>query len=445
MKRIFAISLTIVIAFLFYFFHKMLPEIYFSMGQKAYNQKDYANAFINLNKSISLNSSNKEARYYYAQTLIRLKPSLIVQKELFKLSQADIADSAGLIAEQKIAQWKEQILSNSGENYIEQVPFNDQILRWDASKFPINVCIDNTSQAAVPNYYYTKIQEAFQKWQNETDNFIRFKFINSPQNAQILVKITSADEKSKCKEEGCKYVVAYTAPRLKNNLLKRMEISFYDSDNLSKPFSEKEIYNTALHEIGHALGIMGHSYNRGDLMYMEENEQSNQVQESTSDYILISQNDLNTLNLLYKLVPDITNTKLSEFDTSRQFFAPIVMGSEKEINSRKIQEAQNYINSAPNLPNGYIDLSSAYSELNQYDKAIEALNKALERATNDDEKYIIYYNFAIIYMNIKNWEKSLKFAQMAKVIKPSSDVDELIAGINSNKANQQNILKKFLH
>ena len=433
MKRILAISLIISIAFVAYSINSLTPSIYARLGKDAYAQKNYGKASKLLGTALKFNHDNRDTRYYYIQSLINLPPTLAVQKAIFELSQENLPDSADLIADQQVSKWRNEISLNSGENYIEQVPFNDKILRWDVKKFPLNVKIENDADSKAPEYYQTQIQKAFLQWQASTD-FIQFKFDES--TPDILVKIVPAG-KNKCDQESCKYVVAYTTPGLSGDLLKRMTITFYDSNNLGQPFGKREIYNTALHEIGHSLGIMGHSYNKGDLMYMENQE--NEVYDSVrSDFQSISPIDLNTLALLYKLIPDLTNTDLAHFDTSHQFFAPIVMGNEKQISSRKMLEAENYIKAAPNLPNGYIDLSAAYSEEKEYNSAIETLNKALELSVNDSEKFIVYYNLAIIYMNIQDWDNSLKYAEMAKQLQPqsSSEIDGLIAGIHFNKGNK---------
>lgn len=444
MKKFFAIILTLLTAFFIYFFHKMLPDIYLNAGKKAYEQNNYLEAYSNLQKAFQLSPKNKDARYYYVETLIKMSPTLKIQEEIFKIAQANLADSADLIADQQISKWQDQISLQAGENYIEQAPFNDKILRWDATKFPITVNIQNNS-AQTPQYYQQEIQNAFLQWQSVTNDFIKFKFINNA-NAQILIKIIPTDEGKKCDDAQCKYVAAFTVPEISNNILKKMTITFYDSNNLGQLFKEREIYNTALHEIGHSLGIMGHSYNKDDLMYMESNNQDS-LGELQSNLRFISSRDLNTLNLLYKLTPDITNTRLNEFNTNHQIFAPIVMGSNEQINSRKLQEAQNYINSAPNLPNGYIDLSAAYCEMKKYNKAIEALNKALELSSSSDEKYIIYYNFAVLYMNIQDWDNALKYADMAKqeVHEGSNaEINELITGINLNRGNIEFAKKAYV-
>lgn len=430
MKKSTFIILITATAIALWVFGKLLPDIFLSIGKNAYLQKDYKTASDNLKFATILSPKNKDSRYYYVQTLIKLPPTLEIQKELFKISQENLPDSADLVADRQVSKWRNQISYVIGENYIEQVPFDNKILRWDASKFPLTVGFENDTNTAIPPYYSGEIKKAFLQWQAATSNLVRFNFIDNPNDAQILVKFMPIDESTKCTQAECKYVIAYTMPIIKGDLLKNMGITFYNSNNLGQPFSEREIYNTALHEIGHTLGIMGHSYNKSNLMYMQSGENDNFYQ-LQSDFQLIAPQDLNTLILLYKLIPDITNTPLNEFNTKGQFFAPIIMGSKKEITSRKIQEAQNYIKSAPNLAGGYIDLATAYAEQKEHTKAIENLEKALELSSTDDERFVVCYNLAVIYMNIKDWENSLKYAQMAKQNKSSEEIEELINKLNT--------------
>ncbi|MFA7657911.1 MAG: tetratricopeptide repeat protein [Candidatus Gastranaerophilaceae bacterium] len=433
-KKFPVIILILTIAFSLLFLSKVLPSIYLNAGKIAYRRGNYKEACSEFKMAVRLNPKNVDARYYYVQALIKLPPTLKVQKELYEISQENLSDSADLIADRQISKWKNRISFDFGENYIEQVTFDNKILRWDKSKFPITVNVESTSSSQLPEYYEIGAKLAFVQWQISTNNFIRFKFVNNPQKSQIIVKFAPIAERKNCSREECKYIVAYTMPTIKGNLLNKMDITFYKTNNLNQHFAEKEVYNTTLHEIGHALGIMGHSYNKGNLMYMQSN-QNIFFNKFRSNFQMISPQDLNTLMLLYRLAPDITNTPLSQFNTSHQIFAPIVLGSEKQINSRKILEAQNYINAAPKLPNGYIDLSSAYLEEKEYNSAIEATKKALEFSSTENDKFIVYYNFAVIYMNLREWDNSLKYAELAKQIQPSSasDVDALISKIKFNR------------
>ena len=139
------------------------------------------------------------------------------------------------------------------------------------------------------------------------------------------------------------------------------------------------------------------------------------------------------INLLYKLYPTTTNTPLNELDKNELIYAPIVLGTNEQISSRKLKEAQIYIKKAPNLSSGYIDLGIAYSELNKPKEAIKAMKKAYKLAQNDNEKYIVAFNLAIIYMNNKKYDEALVCAQEAQKISNNEDIEVLIYNIYSNK------------
>ncbi len=426
-KRVLAVTLSVFLAFFLYVFLKLLPDIYTNMGKENYEAHNYSQAAKNLKFALNFNFKNTEARYYYVQSLLKMPITLEVQKELFEITQANLSDSADLIAQRQISKWRNQIISKVGENYIEKVPMDSMIVRWDSAKMPLKIYFKDFNSA--PSYYQGQIQKAFAQWQ--FTGVVSFDFVQNEKDANIVIALQPLAS-ANCSGADCKYVVAYTTPEVNGDILQKMTITFYNSNAFNKPFSQREVYNTALHEIGHSLGIMGHSEARGDIMFMETNQDAlsddfrNEVQK-------ISQSDINTLSLLYKLTPEITNTSVDKFNTSRQFYAPIVLGSDELINSRKIEEAQKYIEAAPNLPNGYIDLSAAYSELKEYAKAIDALNKAYDVASNDMERFAINYNLAIIYTRVEDWNMALDFAQKAKSLQNDSEVDGLIASIYFNK------------
>ena len=79
------------------------------------------------------------------------------------------------------------------------------------------------------------------------------------------------------------------------------------SVDLSRNWSKDEMRAIVLHELGHALGIRGHSESKGDIMYWQVQEKSHQVRVPGVYYPFAwkslvskpSQRDLNTLIRLY--------------------------------------------------------------------------------------------------------------------------------------------------
>lgn len=422
-------SLLIVIIFL------NIPFLYYSLGKNNLEKNQAVKAYKQLKKAYILRPKDKNIRYYYVKSMTNLKPIASIQTEIFKFSQSKEDDAAKILAEHQVAQWKNNILSNIGDNYIEQAAFNNELLRWNTKTFPLKVKIN--VPISTPDYYRIEIEKAFTDWSIKT-GFLKFKFVDD-NKADIIINFNPLPDDI-CQDGICKYVVAYTTPKISGKILKSMTITMYDKDANGNYFSDKELYNTVLHEIGHALGIMGHSYSSDDLMYISTKPEAN-LTRYRSDFQYISEEDLNTINLLYKLIPDISNVSISKFDKEGLIYAPIVLGNEKQITNQKIQEAEAYIDSAPDLPNGYIDLAIAYAELEKYSKALEEFRNALERAQTDNDRYLIYYNIAVIHLNTNRIEEAEKYLKLAKSINNSEDTSELETNLNHAKASNKKPFK----
>lgn len=401
------------------FLLKLTPIFSYGIAQKYIKKNDYQKAYPFIKTAYSFNKKNQDYRYYYVLSMTNLSPSLDIQKELFLMSKDTLKDSAQNLAEIKISKWRQNLLYNIGDNYIEQAPFEKGVLRWD--KFPLKIVIINKSNENLPSYYKTEILRAFAQWQTST-GFVKFVTTNKKSDAQISVTIMQLPQ-NVCKGNQCKYVIGHTTPDYSGKILKKMNIVLYSKDPLGNFFSDKELYNTILHEIGHALGIMGHSYNSGDLMYMAA-DNNKFYSQYRSSFQYLSSKDINTIKLLYKLTPNITNS--NKINTKGLIYAPIVLGTSKEISMRKLKEAKNYVKNAPKLPGGYIDLGIAYSELNKYSQAIKAMQKAYELSSTDNEKYMSAYNLAIIYLNSGDKDNALKSAQIAKQISNTEEINNLI-------------------
>lgn len=408
-----------------------IPYLMLAAGKSNLEKNNILKAYKQLRKAYILRPKNRDIRYYYVKSMTELKPTEKIQIEIYKFSQSKIPDSARELANHQVNLWKNNILSNIGDNYIEQASYDKNLLRWDINSFPLKVRLD--IPISTPDYYREEIEKAFTDWSLST-GFLEFEFVESGK-ADIIVKFNPLPDNI-CEDGICKYVVGYTNPIIKGKILKSMTITMYDKDVNGNYFSDKELYNTILHEIGHALGIMGHSYSSDDLMYMSTQPNSN-ITRYRSDFQFLSQDDLNTINLLYKLIPDISNVPMSKFKKEGLIYAPIVLGNEKDINKRKIEEAKNYIESAPELPGGYIDLAIAYAEIEKYSDAIATLREALEHAQTDNDRYIIYYNIAVIHLNSNRLEEAEKYINMAKDLNSSDEILELESNLNHAKASNK--------
>ena len=371
----------------------MMVPLCFKLGKDAYNNYEFLKARHYLSQAIKYNPKNEEYRKYYIQTLIALPKLLDVQKDIYKISEYNISDTANLIANKYIEQTRYAL--HKQDSYIDQVTIDGKVLHW--IRQPIRVEI-KTELASVPMFYYKEIVRAFKYWQFSTDADIKFLFNNIAPD--ITIEFKKRTSKANAEQN---YVAAFTEPDYVNSHLNGMKITFYDKDINSKEYSRIDIYNIAMHEIGHALGIMGHSNNTDDVMYMKSKIDQH------PDYITrktLTERDLNTFNMLYKICPDIANAAC----TDEMFYSPIVFGNKFDISLTKIAEANEYIKNAPDMPNGYIDLADAYLQQMNYVQAEKALKKALEVSLKNpedkDSQFVIYYNLAVLYTEIKNFEQA---------------------------------------
>ncbi|MBR1424676.1 matrixin family metalloprotease [bacterium] len=396
---------------------------YYNKAKSAYDSGQYSVAAELFEKVTNLDSNNPNARLYYAMALSKLEPKYTVQKKIYELANSKINDQAKQYAKSQIITIKRELLKGVEDNYIYNAVAGNNIIRWNINSFPLKIYIEN--QRSVPKYYMDNINKAFNQWSSRT-NFVKFSPTNDKQKANIVIKFENSPSNG-CDGEKCHYTVAYTTPHATpNGILKQMDLTFSITDLNGNDFSALEIYNSALHEIGHTLGLMGHSENPDDVMY-SNNDKTRDVfamYRSASQYL--SMRDLKTLALLYRLEPNITDIKTQ---SENFYYPPLILGSNDEVLQKKLNEWEKYIAKYPELPSGYINLASIYSDFGDFENAIKYLDQAGSLKLSQDEKYLINYNKAVIYFNAQDYKKALQYANTAKSIKNDSTINELIEEI----------------
>lgn len=395
------------------FFRTNAGEIYARIGNCYYKHNNIVIAQKYYEKSFALGYKDASLREVYVNSIINSPLTLSSQEKLVKIAEDKTADAASVKTKYFLNDLRREIYRKYPSNYIKQAPYNQKIVRW--SKFPVTYVFKNASD--VPPEYTEEIKNAFETW--EKAGSVLFSE-TADENADIIINFQA--NKAEDIDYGKKYVVAYTTPNINLNLLESMNIKFYIQDPDGNKFSRNQIYNTALHEIFHALGFMGHSYDSGNIMYLAQTPKT-VSQDSRRE---LTDADINTMRLLYKIKPDITN----KGELQGEYLPYLVLGDETEVSNSKAREAKHYICHAPTLPGGYIDLAESFVARKQYARAIKALEKALTLADTDDIRYIVYYNLAVSYYYIDHTEIALEYANKALKIKNSEELHFLTAEIN---------------
>ncbi|MCA9802376.1 MAG: tetratricopeptide repeat protein [Cyanobacteria bacterium HKST-UBA02] len=162
------------------------------------------------------------------------------------------------------------------------------VTRWTSDKMPLKVFISDGS--AVKGYrkpFLGILKDAFSEWQDRSDRTVSFTYV--PDAKESDIECYWSDDKAKLynpSEGGHTMFIDRPTGRV------HAEIVLLTSKGLKEEDDESIMFR-ALHEIGHALGITGHSSNTADVMYMGETDRVHALTDA----------DVATLKALYTLEP----------------------------------------------------------------------------------------------------------------------------------------------
>jgi len=428
MRKILLVILLIVLGVALLYKSPFSAMYNFNKGKELYLTGSYEQSLPYFERALFAQPKDSFMRYSYVLALSKAKPTYSIQKKLYTMATKEPHDEASKTARAKSLILKYKILSEFKNNYITNAVYGNDILRWDIKSFPLKVYYENPQD--VPQYYIDNINKALSVWTSKT-NFVKFTTAKDAQNADIVISFKDIPP-DVCSGNFCNYAAAYTEPEINGKkLLKRMNLTFYKTNPRNNKFTAEEIFNTAQHELGHTLGIMGHSSFPMDLMYSEKDNGSKYSPSLTTQKLSVR--DLNTLVLLYRIEPTITNTPNLSSETF--YYAPLIIGEDDERVQKKIAEYSEYIKKYPTISSGYINLASAYADFGDFEKSLILLNKGSRYVKTNDERFLIEYNKAAIYFNQQKYEEALNAANNARAIKEDSSVNDLIKEIEGLKGN----------
>ncbi|MGK7953448.1 MAG: peptidase [Xenococcaceae cyanobacterium] len=191
-----------------------------------------------------------------------------------------------------LANWTEP---NNKEDYFKQIkPSPNGYLIW--SRFPVKIYLEK-SKPSLPNSAENKRQkqwlEAVRKAIAEWDRYLPLQEIDNPELANIIVTRSTPTREVKINPE----TGLYDLPRA---ITARTTYQFYWQENkvlyhrmdiqVSPNLSKLAILAATRHELGHALGIWGHSLDRNDALYFSQ----------VRNFPPISARDINTLKKIYQ-------------------------------------------------------------------------------------------------------------------------------------------------
>lgn len=237
--------------------------------------------------------------------------------------------------------------------------------RWDLAGMPIKVFIaDGKSVTGYREEFTTVLKEAFEEWAAATEGKVQVQYISDPAAAGIDVRWTDNPKDLLNPAEGGQALVFPSVNgrimQVKVQLLTRLV-------NSPNPLSKEALKQMCLHEIGHSLGLLGHSSDPGDAMFSSVNFEA--------PHPVLSDRDKKTIQSLYSAPDSLLAEKkvnlnkaafLGDAGPVNEALKLIAHGVE-QMNSKKFNEAiasfELAHKLAPNMDVTVNNLAAAYAQL----------------------------------------------------------------------------------
>lgn len=412
-----------------------------SYADKLYEDKDFKTAYMLYDAINVYRPDNEEYQYKLTQCLIKMPLFYSVQKKLVEIAQQDDGSRSEKLATDLILRFRSKIYSKMGDNYANNSIHNNIVLRWGLKSFPLSYYI--SAESDTPNYYIEMAKSAFADWQRESEDFVKFVQVSNPATAKIIVKFSGQADISNNNGHNSEYKAAVTSPVIDNETnLKQMKINVLIKNNLGEFLTPQQIKTLMAHEIGHSLGIWGHSDDNKTIMYYSLNNPYDYY-EKRIDTSLNSK-DLATLKILYSFAPDICDNQEEILSKEKFIYPPMLLSPIDNTKSKQLEQARRLIEEHPNDMSYAFALADAYNQSGKYKESID-LMIFLSQQTNDRNLLsLLYYNIANNYLSLKDVDKALEYAQKALSSANTLDNRSLVAYVKYCKGDLDSAEKEFI-
>ena len=274
------------------------------------------------------------------------------------------------------------------DSYFRNVCKNGRLIRWNKSSMPLQVYIEDSNN--VPAYYREVVMSAYQAWQRASEGLVRFEFVESPAEADMKCYFKNNDNKNS---------IGVHAFSVNGNIITDSNIIFNKVDNKGYSHDSKQLFSSALQEIGHSLGLTGASPSIYDVMYPI----------GTKFNTEITPRDLKTLALLYSVVPDVTNEPLTTEQKAQLFTATEILAT---LNV-PVTDETNLEEFVPADAASHLALAEQYRKRAEYTKAAKEYEIVAQTKTDRRSKSEVYYEVAVMYLDAEEFDNAKSCADIA--------------------------------
>jgi tetratricopeptide (TPR) repeat protein len=279
-------------------------------------------------------------------------------------------------------------------NYLAYAIPNGKVIHWDTKRMPLKVYVsDGTGVEGWTPSMKSLVSEAMSAWSSATHNAVRFTTTNHPDRADIIVRWKRNFSHNKIGENPFESI---------GDTIVRSDLviaTFVSATGPQMPISE--LRKTIIHEMGHAIGIQGHSPYPEDIMYWSVNPEQGGA---------LTARDKATISMLYKFEADVKNDTSMATSQSKKYFALFRQGIQSQMNNNPAQ-AMVFYQQAMRLnskdPDLFFNLAAASWQTGNTSAAIAYYRRTLALDTRRVEAQ---YNLGLLLINegVKNAKANQK-------------------------------------
>ena len=304
------------------------------------------------------------------------------------------------------------------DSYFRQVANSGKIVRWNKSTFPLRVYVQDT--ADVPEYYREVVMSAYQAWQRASEGLVSFEFVEDASDADMRCYFKNTDNKRS---------IGVHSFTVNGNKITASTIVFNKTDAKNHSLDSKQLFSSALQEIGHSLGLTGASPSIYDVMYPI----------GTKFNTEITMRDLKTLALVYSVKPDVTNVPLSASEQAQLFTVSEVLNT---LNVPVTNDTKNLDEVVASDVATHLALAEQYRRRAEYEKAAREYQAVAQTKNDRRSKSEVYYEIAVMYLDAEEFDNAKSCAEIAMATDENDLTDTLPALIDyytkrSNSATEQ--------
>jgi tetratricopeptide (TPR) repeat protein len=258
--------------------HYNLGFCYHDCGEYSAAVKEFQAAFqldpemsdciINIANCFQMQGKAKEAVGWF-ELYLKQKPAGTETQEI-----------RGMIRSLRRYQLEQVETDPQSSDYFEAVTENWKPRRWPLNKLPLKVYISNGR--AEDGHFVQGFREEFNvllleslnAWMKATVNRLSYRLVTDASQADIWCTWTNdpafLHEAGNKVEQGAAHITSSLLPDGTRLIQSVHVVILVLARETKKPLTTDEMRMTCLHELGHALGLAGHSTNNRDVMFFSE-------------------------------------------------------------------------------------------------------------------------------------------------------------------------------